>query len=567
MLHDALRPGYDYLVARKFAALLELARASRLAADLAGFANAAAALGFSTHIRDRAAERVIARLLIQTGRPLAALTVADLGEPETAFRQRACARGRSWANDRGFLHAAWAVLYHLAILQVTAPNRRRRPHPGHTHHFGGVPAWLAARLQAYTERLVGTHAPATTDGTAIRLAHFARHLATADPPLGSLADLDRHRHIEPYLAAAATATRLRGGQPVSVGEQRNRIITLGRFLADITEWGWPDAPTRRLIFPRDTPRAPRPLPRYLPPDADRRLAQALHSSPNRLVADALLLGRATGLRVGGLVSLELDCVHEVQGAGAWLKVPLGKLDSERMVPLDDDTLALVDRIAATRSPGRPLPHPTSGRPAELLLTHHGKRTSTQALRDELARAAHAAGLGHATPHQLRHTYATALVNAGVSLQALMALLGHTSAAMSLRYARLFDHTIRADYERALTQAKTRLGPVPPGRTTLPLAQLTGAADWRATPLVKARLAGGYCLRTAAQGACPYANICEHCPNFRTDAAFLPVLATQRTDADALARDAEARGWAQEAARHRHLVDRLDALMTQAQTES
>ena len=67
------------------------------------------------------------------------------------------------------------------------------------------------------------------------------------------------------------------------------------------------------------------------------------------------------------------------------------------------------------------------------------------------------------PHQLRHTYATALVNAGVSLQALMALLGHSSAEMSLRYGRLFDQTVRADYERALALAKERLGPVLPRR--------------------------------------------------------------------------------------------------------
>src|SRR5260370_4507146 len=105
--------------------------------------------------------------------------------------------------------------------------------------------------------------------------------------------------------------------------------------------------------------------------------------------------------------MELDCVHEVPGAGAWLKVPLGKLDSERMVPLDDDTVLLIDRIAETRSPGRPLPHPKTRRMAEFLLTHHGKRISAAALRDELARAAKAAGLPKATPHQLRHTWATA----------------------------------------------------------------------------------------------------------------------------------------------------------------
>ena len=50
---------------------------------------------------------------------------------------------------------------------------------------------------------------------------------------------------------------------------------------------------------------------------------------------------------------------------------------------------------------------------------------------------------------IRHTPTTLFTsfNAGVSLQALMALLGHVSAAMSLRYARLFDATVRTEYER------------------------------------------------------------------------------------------------------------------------
>jgi integrase len=435
MLHDLLRPGYDYLVARKFAALVELACGTRLEADLTGFAEAAAQLGFSAHVRARAAERVLARLLIQTGRHMHELTVADLAELGGAFTARAHARGGAGDNDRGFLHAAWATLFHLGTVQVTPPNRRRRDHPGHAHHFGGVPAWLATRLGDYTAALVGTHAASTCHGIAIRLAHFGRHVAAVDPGLDSLAGLQRQCHIETYLAAVAAAGRLRGGQPISVGEQRNRIITVGRFLTDITEWGWPDAPPHRLVFARDVPKTPRPLPRYVPVDADRRLAQALQESTNRLFADALLLARATGIRVGELVDLELDCVHEIAGQGAWLKVPLGKLDTERMVPLDDDALAIVDRIAASRSPGRPLPHPKTGRPTEFLLTHHGKRLSAAALRAELARAAQAAGLDRITPHQLRHTWATALINAGCSLQALMQLLGHTSAAMSLRYAK------------------------------------------------------------------------------------------------------------------------------------
>jgi hypothetical protein len=147
----------------------------------------------------------------------------------------------------------------------------------------------------------------------------------------------------------------------------------------------------------------------------------------------------------------------------------------------------------------------------------------------------------------------------------MALLGHVSAEMSLRYGRLFDATVREEYERALTLAKARLGPVLPAqRTPLPIVGVTSGTDWKDTPLIKSRLSGGYCLRTPAQGPCAYANICEHCPNFRNEPGFLPILTAQRADAEALAADARARGWENEATRHRKLIERLDLLMSRTQ---
>jgi Phage integrase family len=255
-------------------------------------------------------------------------------------------------------------------------------------------------------------------------------------------------------------------------------------------------------------------------------------------------------------------VHEVPGQGSWLKVPPGKPETERTVPLDEETLVLIDRIAGTRSAGRPIPHPRTGRPAQFLFTHHGKRLSPNALRTGLGRAAEAAGLGHITPRQLRHTHATALVGAGVSLQAPMALPGHAPAAMSLRHARLSDATVRTEYQRAPELAKSQLGPLPAGQPGLPLADITGGRDRKDAPVIKARPAGGYCLRAPAQGACPHAGICEHCPGFRAAAADLPVLAAQRAAAEALA--AAKRGRISEADRHQRLRARLDALIAQAQ---
>jgi len=559
MLHGHLRPGYDYLLERKLPALLRELAASPLGPQVDHFLAAAGELGYATRARLGMASQVAARLLIQTSRALTALTEADLAAFAAAVTEREQRHRRAFKHYRTAIYATRAVLYHLGA-HVEPAAKHTPGRWGWEQHLDGVAPAIRPTLVAYLECCQGTRACSTVRGMASRLAHFGRHLAAVDLGLESLAELDRQRHIEPWLHQVAQARHPRCGTPLSASERRSRILTVGRMLADIAEWGWAQAPGRRLLFDRDVPKLPRPLPRYLPPGDDRALTRALEGSPNRLYADALLLQRATGLRIGELVDLELDCVHEVAGQGAWLKVPLGKLDTERMVPLDEETVWLVDRIAEHRSPGRPLRHPRTSRMVEFLLTHQGRRVSVYALRDELRRAAAAAGIGPVTPHQLRHTYATALVNAGVSLQALMALLGHVSATMSLRYGRLFDATVRADYERALALAKQRMGPVLPEATPVQLE-----TDWRQAPLIKARLAGGYCLRTAAQGVCPYTNICEHCPNFRSDTTFLPVLATQRIDAEALAADAQARGWEQEAARHRRLVERLDEVMSRART--
>ncbi|MDA8316977.1 MAG: tyrosine-type recombinase/integrase [Actinomycetota bacterium] len=558
MFFGHLHPGYDWLLERRLHAVLRDAALSPLGDDLVRFRSGAEALGYSESARRSMTSQVAARLLIQSGRHLADLHDEDYAQFEDAISEREVREGHRLAHYRGALYASRAVIYHLGAPAEPAPKRSTLGRWSWERHLEGVGPQIRRPMVAYLERLEGTHARSSIQGIASELAHFGRFLARRDPGLASLSLLDRRRHIEPYLSEVAHALNQRSGQPIAASTAKSRILALGSFFDAMAEWGWDEAPSRRLVFSRDVPKLPHPLPRYLAPDDDRALVSALEASPNRLLADALLLLRETGLRIGELCDLELDCVHEVAGQGAWLKVPLGKLMTERMVPLDDDTVGIVDRIVANRSQGRPLRHPRTGALVEFLLTHQGRRISACTLRAELHRAAAEAGLDDAVPHQLRHTYATALVNAGCSLQALMALLGHVSAEMSLRYGRLFDQTVRENYERALAQAKTTLGPVLPEATPIHLE-----TDWRKAPLIKARLAGGYCLRTAAQGPCAYANICEHCPNFRSEKTLLPVLQLQRVDAEALVADAEERGWGPEAARHRRLIERIDALIAKA----
>ncbi len=556
MTRGWLAPGWDWLVSKKLSSFWREIPDSPLEADMARFLAAAETVGFTPIQAKRAASQSVGRLLIQTRRSLDVLELADLDALADACRRREMATGRGWHHYKGALVCAHTVLFHLDIV-ATPPPAPSQPETLEDRLADARPT-LRPLFVAYLERKTGTCRPKTVSSLATRLAHFARFLAATDPDLGSLADLDRRRHIEPYLNTVANATSTKTGEPVTVADQDRRIRAVGHMLTEIGEWGWDDAPGRRLIFRSDYPRLPRPLPRYLPVDADRRLTEALAASEYRLAADALILARSVGLRIGELLDLELDCVHEILGHGSWLKVPLGKLDTERMVPLDDETVTLIDRITATRTPGRPLPHPRTGRPTQFLFTHHGRRLSQSGVREELARSAVTAGIGHVTPHQLRHTYATALVNAGVSLQALMALLGHVSAEMSLRYAHLFDATVRAEYERALNLAKTAIGPI-----ATPAAGTDDTSnDWRDAPAIKTRLSAGHCLRAPTQGACPYANICEHCPSFHTDAASIAVLEAQRADTETLATDAQTRGWTDETDRHHRLLARLDSLIAQ-----
>jgi len=79
-----------------------------------------------------------------------------------------------------------------------------------------------------------------------------------------------------------------------------------------------------------------------------------------------------------------------------------------------------------------------------------------------------------------------------------------------------------EYERASpTWPKSRLGQT--AHRTYSASPSPATVTGADAPAIKARLRGWLLLRAPAQGSCPYANICEHCPNFRTDAASVSIL--------------------------------------------
>jgi len=170
------------------------------------------------------------------------------------------------------------------------------------------------------------------------------------------------------------------------------------------------------------------------------------------------------MRIGEAVDLSMDCLH-ANGPDRWaILVPLGKLQRERMVPVDASVCTLVQRLRFFRSFQ---PEPANGR---LLAWTGRKDTYIRNLRRCFYQATAAAGIeSRIVPHQLRHTYATELMRAGVSLPAIMKILGHTSPDMTMLYLGI----VLTDLEKELQQAWAQPRHLIPHRTKAALTQRLG----------------------------------------------------------------------------------------------
>ena len=134
------------------------------------------------------------------------------------------------------------------------------------------------------------------------------------------------------------------------------------------------------------------------------------------------------MRIGECVDLSYDCLRSV-GPNQWaIHVPLGKLKTERMVPVDAFVRDLVQRLRFFRSLD---PLPPDGR---LMAWSGYESISPRPTPRVPARSVTLPAFPQTiVPHQMRHTYGTEMLRAGMGLAAVMKLLGHTSPRMTMRY--------------------------------------------------------------------------------------------------------------------------------------
>lgn len=224
--------------------------------------------------------------------------------------------------------------------------------------------------------------------------------------------------------------RARGIAPVTINVRVSQLREFFHFL--IEEGRMARHPVLRR---RHHVAAPETLPRPMP-DADLvRLFKAVDSVRDRLI---LLFMLRCGLRVSEACALAWE---DVDLPALTVRINSGKGSVDRVAYLAPDVEQSL-RLWQTKRNGSPYLFPSR----KVAGFHIGRRNVYVMMRKYLTEA----GLARCySPHCLRHTFATQLLNAGVTLEVLKELMGHRSIRMTLRYTQLYDETKRRQYDQAM----------------------------------------------------------------------------------------------------------------------
>ncbi|MBI3749395.1 MAG: tyrosine recombinase XerD [Chloroflexi bacterium] len=260
----------------------------------------------------------------------------------------------------------------------------------------------------------------------------------------------------PDAAIGYLAARTRRGRPRDPGLAPSSLRRRAAALKGFYRFAYGEGLiTGDVAAHLDLPRPSRLLPETLTVAETERLLEAAgdetSAQPRGLRDRALLeLLYAAGLRVSEAIGLDAD---DLSTDGAFVRV-IGKGDKERLVPVGDVALDWLARwMGGPRATLLGIGHVAPIRGGPLFVGDRGGRLARQQAWASVKRAAIGAGLAdRVSPHTLRHSFATHLLEGGADLRVVQELLGHASISTTQLYTHLTGERIRDVYSRAHPRA-------------------------------------------------------------------------------------------------------------------
>ncbi len=226
----------------------------------------------------------------------------------------------------------------------------------------------------------------------------------------------------------------RGMKAVTVKSTLDRVYAVLHFLAERQQL--------TSLIPRPDIKLPDSLPKHLQPhellQLETFVAQQLSDADAAVLLNIALYYVLAhgGLRISELLDLR---VRDVDLATGRLRIVAGKANKDRIVYLTQTATNALQQYKQT----------VPNTPNDLLFSLHGQPLTYSTAYKRLRAFARSAGVPDVSPLRLRHTYATTLLNNGITITALRKLMGHDNLNTTLIYARLADTTVKHQYQQAM----------------------------------------------------------------------------------------------------------------------
>ena len=325
--------------------------------------------------------------------------------------------------------------------RVTVPHQRSLRQSEHADpaklsqelsRFDALPSWLHDELQTYAEMRWYTWKPHMAARYMTRLTCQQFNIWTwllAYRPLTGWADLKRS-DVESWLDARRTAG-------LSVISCYTELCDLRAFLKSVEDRGRPVNPA---IFRIPAPNLADPLPRHLTDEQYQRLVKTVWAATatEQLAARAarawFLTLAHTGMRLNEMLDLRLS---DIDFANHRIMICNPKNNHDRIAFMTPVLAQVLQHYLALRQPT----------PDDHLWFYDDRLLADEPVRNQVQRWGKQCNVV-VTPHQLRHTFATQLINQGMPMESVRKLLGHKTLNMTQHYARIYDATVQQQFEMA-----------------------------------------------------------------------------------------------------------------------
>ncbi len=274
------------------------------------------------------------------------------------------------------------------------------------------------------------------------LAEFLDFVRKTRGRAPTLADLDTH-HTRGYLASLFGRN-----EPATIARKLSSLRSFGAYLT--TRKLRPDNPAKLVAMPK----LPQGLPRFLSVDEVFRLVEVPDPSTPAGARDTAMLELlyGAGLRVSELTNLNIS---DVEMSEATVRVRGGKGRKDRVVPVGKPALEAVQRYLGRRAELRPARGGVQDQRAMFLNRRGGRLTPRSVGRIVKTCCEHASARLSASPHALRHSCATHMLDGGADLRTIQEVLGHASLQTTQRYTHVsIDHLMQV-YDGAHPHARRK----------------------------------------------------------------------------------------------------------------